>query len=458
MSYKIYKDSIGEIKVESDKLWGATTQRSFENFKIGNYKMPTEVIRAMATVKYACAMANYELGDLNKEKFSAIENAVEEIFSGNLDEHFPLVVFQTGSGTQTNMNLNEVIANYANQKAGKTLIHPNDDVNKSQSSNDTFPTALHIACLDVIDRKLIPSMKTLISAFKAFEDANSDVIKIGRTHLQDAVPIKISQEFSGYRNSIEKCLEYIEFTRKGLLEISLGATAVGTGINTKENFKNIVAKYVSKITGKEFKPAENFFHSLTMKDAVVVSHGAIKALAMDLIKIGNDIRFLACGPRCGFSEIEIPANEPGSSIMPGKVNPTQIEALTMVCARVLGNDTTISFCASQGNFELNVFAPVMADAFIESVKLLGQSLYSFNKHCARGIKPIEEKMNELVQRSLMLVTALSPVIGHDRAADIANKAFDENLTLKEAAIALGYLTAEEYDEHVNPRAMTMVEE
>lgn len=453
MSYKIYKDSIGEIKVESDKLWGATTQRSFENFKIGNYKMPTEVIRAMATVKYACAMANYELGDLNKEKFSAIENAVEEIFSGKLDEHFPLVVFQTGSGTQTNMNLNEVIANYANQKAGKTLIHPNDDVNKSQSSNDTFPTALHIACLDVIDRKLIPSMKTLISAFKAFEDANSDVIKIGRTHLQDAVPIKISQEFSGYRNSIEKCLEYIEFTRKGLLEISLGATAVGTGINTKENFKNIVAKYISKITGKDFKPAENFFHSLTMKDAVVVSHGAIKALAMDLIKIGNDIRFLACGPRCGFSEIEIPTNEPGSSIMPGKVNPTQIEALTMVCARVLGNDTTISFCASQGNFELNVYMPIIIHSFVESVNLLSDAMESFVKNCVRGIKVNKEVVNKYLNESLMLVTSLNPYIGYDKASQCAKYAFKENTTLKEAVLHFGYLTESEFDEIVDPKKM-----
>ena len=453
MSYKIYKDSIGEIKVESDKLWGATTQRSFENFKIGNYKMPTEVIRAMATVKYACAMANYELGDLNKEKFSAIENAVEEIFSGKLDEHFPLVVFQTGSGTQTNMNLNEVIANYANQKVGKTLIHPNDDVNKSQSSNDTFPTALHIACLDVIDRKLIPSMKTLISAFKAFEDANSDVIKIGRTHLQDAVPIKISQEFSGYRNSIEKCLEYIEFTRKGLLEISLGATAVGTGINTKENFKNIVAKYISKITGKDFKPAENFFHSLTMKDAVVVSHGAIKALAMDLIKIGNDIRFLACGPRCGFSEIEIPANEPGSSIMPGKVNPTQIEALTMVCARVLGNDTTISFCASQGNFELNVYMPIIIHSFVESVNLLSDAMESFVKNCVRGIKVNKEVVNKYLNESLMLVTSLNPYIGYDKASQCTKYAFKENTTLKEAVLHFGYLTESEFDEIVDPKKM-----
>ena len=433
MSYKIYKDSIGEIKVESDKLWGATTQRSFENFKIGNYKMPTEVIRAMATVKYACAMANYELGDLNKEKFSAIENAVEEIFSGKLDEHFPLVVFQTGSGTQTNMNLNEVIANYANQKAGKTLIHPNDDVNKSQSSNDTFPTALHIACLDVIDRKLIPSMKTLISSYFLF--------------------LMGLDQFSGYRNSIEKCLEYIEFTRKGLLEISLGATAVGTGINTKENFKNIVAKYISKITGKDFKPAENFFHSLTMKDAVVVSHGAIKALAMDLIKIGNDIRFLACGPRCGFSEIEIPANEPGSSIMPGKVNPTQIEALTMVCARVLGNDTTISFCASQGNFELNVYMPIIIHSFVESVNLLSDAMESFVKNCVRGIKVNKEVVNKYLNESLMLVTSLNPYIGYDKASQCAKYAFKENTTLKEAVLHFGYLTESEFDEIVDPKKM-----
>lgn len=453
MNYKVYKDSIGEIKVESDKLWGATTQRSFENFKIGNYKMPLEVIRAMAIVKYACAMANYELGDLNKEKFSAIEKSCEEILLGKLDDQFPLVVFQTGSGTQTNMNLNEVIAGFANEKAGKKLIHQNDDVNKSQSSNDTFPTALHIACVDVIDNRLIPSIRSLISTFKAFEEANDDVIKIGRTHLQDAVPVKLSQEFSGYRFALEKSLEFIELTKKGLFEISLGATAVGTGINTKKNFKNIVAKYISKITGKTFKPSENFFHSLTMKDAVVVSHGAIKALAMDLIKIGNDIRFLACGPRCGFSEIEIPANEPGSSIMPGKVNPTQIEALTMVCAKVLGNDTTISFCASQGNFELNVYMPVIIHSFVESVNLLADAIESFNKNCVRGIKVNRNIIEKYLNESLMLVTALNPYIGYDKASQCAKYAFSENTTLKEAVLYFGYLTETEFDKIVDPNKM-----
>lgn len=453
MDYKVYKDSIGEIKVESDKLWGATTQRSFENFKIGNYKMPIEVIRAMAIVKYACAMANYELGDLSKEKFSAIEDSCKEILIGNLNDHFPLVVFQTGSGTQTNMNLNEVIAGFANKKANKNLIHPNDDVNKSQSSNDTFPTALHIAALDVIDRRLIPSIKELISSFKAFENKNSDIIKIGRTHLQDAVPIKISQEFSGYRFALEKSLEFIEQTKKGLLEISLGATAVGTGINTKENFKNVVSKYISKLTEKNFKPSENFFHSLTMKDAVVVSHGAIKALSMDLIKIGNDIRFLACGPRCGFSEIEIPANEPGSSIMPGKVNPTQIEALTMVCARVLGNDTTISFCASQGNFELNVYMPVIIHTFIESVNLLSDAMISFSKMCVKGIKVNKDVVDKYLNESLMLVTALNPYIGYDKASKCAKYAFKENITLKEAVLHFGYLTEEEFCKIVDPKKM-----
>lgn len=453
MNYKVYKDSIGEIKVDANKLWGATTQRSFENFKIGSYKMPLEVIRAMAVVKYACAMANYELGDINREKFSAIENACEEILCGKLDDHFPLVVFQTGSGTQTNMNLNEVIANFANDKLGKKLIHPNDDVNKSQSSNDTFPTALHIACLDVIDRKLLPSVKDLICAFKTFEKENEDIIKIGRTHLQDAVPIKLSQEFSGYRYALEKCLEFIELTKKGLLDISLGATAVGTGINTKPNFKNVVAKYVSKITGKEFKPSNNFFHSLTMKDAVVVSHGAIKALAMDLIKIGNDIRFLACGPRCGFSEIEIPANEPGSSIMPGKVNPTQVEALTMVCAKVLGNDTTISFCASQGNFELNVYMPVIIHCFVESVNLLADAINSFNKNCIKGIKVNKDKIDTYLTESLMLVTALNPYIGYDKASQCAKYAFNEKITLKEAVLHFGYLTGSEFDKIVDPKKM-----
>lgn len=453
MDYKVYKDSIGEIKVESDKLWGATTQRSFENFKIGNYKMPIELIRAMAIVKYACAMANYELGDLSKEKFSAIEDSCNEILTGKLNEHFPLVVFQTGSGTQTNMNLNEVIAGFANKKADKNLIHPNDDVNKSQSSNDTFPTALHIAALDVIDRKLIPSIKELISSFKAFENKNSDIIKIGRTHLQDAVPIKISQEFSGYRFALEKSLEFIEQTKKGLFEISLGATAVGTGINTKENFKNVVAKYISKLTEKSFKPSNNFFHSLTMKDAVVVSHGAIKALAMDLIKIGNDIRFLACGPRCGFSEIEIPANEPGSSIMPGKVNPTQVEALTMVCAKVLGNDTTISFCASQGNFELNVYMPVIIHSFVESVNLLSDAIVSFSKMCVKGIKVNKDVVDRYLNESLMLVTALNPYIGYDKASKCAKYAFKENITLKEAVLHFGYLTEDEFSKIVDPKKM-----
>ena len=454
MSYKVYKDSIGEIKVESDKLWGATTQRSFENFKIGDYKMPTEVIRAMATVKYACAMANYELGDLNKEKFSAIENAVEEIFSGKLDEHFPLVVYQTGSGTQTNMNLNEVIANFSNQKAGKTLIHPNDDVNKSQSSNDTFPTALHIACLDVIDRKLIPSMKTLISAFKAFEEANSDVIKIGRTHLQDAVPIKISQEFSGYRHSIEKCLEYIEYTRKGLLEISLGATAVGTGINTKENFKNIVAKYVSKITGKEFKPAENFFHSLTMKDAVVVSHGAIKALAMDLLKIGNDIRFLACGPRCGFSEIEIPANEPGSSIMPGKVNPVIPEVVSQVAFNCAGNDFAVTMAAEAGQLELNAFEPVIFYNLFESVETIGKAANTFVHNCILGITANAERTKNMVHNSYGIVTAFAPHIGYEKSVEVIHKAIEQNLPVKAVLISEKIMTEEEIDNILDVFSMT----
>lgn len=453
MKYKVYKDSIGEIKVEEGRYWGATTQRSLQNFKIGNYKMPSEVIRAMAIVKYACAMANYELGDINKEKFEAIENAYEEIIRGNLDDHFPLVVFQTGSGTQTNMNLNEVIANYANEKVGKILIHPNDDVNKSQSSNDTFPTALHIACLDVVDRKLIPAVKNLISTIKKFEKNNGEIIKIGRTHLQDAVPIKISQEFSGYRAALEKTLEFIEYTKKSLLEISLGGTAVGTGINTKPNFKNIVAKYVSKITGKDFVPSTNFFHSLTMKDSVVVTHGAIKALAMDLIKIGNDIRFLACGPRCGFAEIEIPANEPGSSIMPGKVNPTQIEALTMVCAQVLGNDTTISFCASQGNFELNVYMPVIVHNFVESVNLLADAVESFNNNCFKGIKVNKKNIEKYLNESLMLVTALNPYIGYDKASQCAKYAFKEGITLKEAVLHFGYLNESEFDKIVDPKRM-----
>jgi len=458
MKYRIERDSMGEVNVPEKALWGAQTERSRINFNIGTEMMPLPVIRAFAILKKAAAEINFELGRLSLEKYELIKKACDEIYKGKHDKEFQLKVWQTGSGTQSNMNVNEVISSRGNILAGKKILHPNDDVNMSQSSNDTFPTTMHIAAVAEIKTVLLPAVEKLIDTLKQLEKENDDIVKSGRTHLQDATPIKFSQEISGWRFMLINNLEEIKVSMKGLYKLALGGTAVGTGINAPKDFDKLVAKKIAAFTDEAFITAENKFYALTGRDAMVFAHGALEALAMNAMKIANDVRMLASGPKAGLGEISIPANEPGSSIMPGKVNPTQCEAVTMVTCRVHGNQSVISMGASQGNFELNVFAPVMADAFIESVKLFGQSLYSFNKHCARGIKPIEEKMNELVQRSLMLVTALSPVIGHDRAADIANKAFDENLTLKEAAIALGYLTAEEYDEHVNPRAMTMVEE
>ena len=461
MEFRKEFDALGEVLVPAEHKWGAQTERSYQNFKIGE-RMPKEIIYAMAVLKKCAAKVNFDMGKIDRFKKDAIMETCDEIIKGQWDDEFPLVIYQTGSGTQTNMNVNEVVAHIATEKlqaAGSDkVVHPNDDVNCSQSSNDTFPTAMHIAAVRALHDYLYNPLDELITTFQLRSEKYMHVVKIGRTHLQDAVPLTLGQEMSGWMSMLRHCKHMIKAAEQHLLGLAIGGTAVGTGLNAPKGFGEAVSSEISIQMGLPFYSEENKFYALTGRDAMVFAHGALEALAMNAMKIANDVRMLASGPKAGLGEISIPANEPGSSIMPGKVNPTQCEAVTMVTCRVHGNQSVISMGASQGNFELNVFAPLMADAFIESVKLLGQSLYSFNKHCARGIKPIEEKMNELVQRSLMLVTALSPVIGHDRAADIANKAFDENLTLKEAVIALGYLTAEEYDEHVNPRAMTMVEE
>ena len=445
MDYRIEHDSMGEVEVPADKYWAAQTQRSYMNFKIGNEKMPIEIIHAFGILKKAAAIANNRLGKLDDEKCEIIGKACDEVISGKLDEHFPLVVWQTGSGTQSNMNVNEVVANRGNEIAGKKLFHPNDDINKSQSSNDTYPTAMHIAAVTEIEKNLFPAMDKLISTFKRLEEENGDVIKSGRTHLQDATPIRLSQEISGWRNMLEKTRKMLEQALEGLSELALGGTAVGTGINAPKEFGVEVAKAVSEITGRKYVTAENKFHALTSKDDIVFAHGALKALAANLMKIANDVRWLASGPRCGLGEITIPENEPGSSIMPGKVNPTQCEALTMVAVQVMGNDTAVSIAASQGNFELNVFMPVCAYNFLQSVKLLSDAIVSFEKNCACGIKANREKCKNYLENSLMLVTALNPYIGYENSAKVAKKAFKENISLKESCIALGFLSEEEFD-------------
>lgn len=445
MDYRIEHDSMGEVEVPADKYWAAQTQRSYMNFKIGNEKMPIEIIHAFGILKKAAAIANNRLGKLDDEKCEIIGKACDEVISGKLDEHFPLVVWQTGSGTQSNMNVNEVVANRGNEIAGKKLFHPNDDINKSQSSNDTYPTAMHIAAVTEIEKNLFPAMDKLISTFKRLEEENGDVIKSGRTHLQDATPIRLSQEISGWRNMLEKTRKMLEQALEGLSELALGGTAVGTGINAPKEFGVEVAKAVSEITGRKYVTAENKFHALTSKDDIVFAHGALKALAANLMKIANDVRWLASGPRCGLGEITIPENEPGSSIMPGKVNPTQCEALTMVAVQVMGNDTSVSIAASQGNFELNVFMPVCAYNFLQSVKLLSDAIVSFEKNCACGIKANREKCKNYLENSLMLVTALNPYIGYENSAKVAKKAFKENISLKESCIALGFLSEEEFD-------------
>ena len=457
MEYKIEHDSMGEVKVPADKYWGAQTERSHENFEIGIglETMPREITKAFGYLKKAAALANNSLKPekMTQEKLDAISKACDEVISGSLNDHFPLVVWQTGSGTQSNMNANEVIANRANEIAGKKLCHPNDDINMSQSSNDTFPTALHISAVCVIEDKLLPAVDTLVETFKRLEKENEGIVKSGRTHLQDAVPISFDQEISGWRTSLKRDREMLVSSLPYLKQLALGGTAVGTGLNAPKGFDVKVAEAVSKLTGKDFITAPNKFHALTSKDELVFAHGAIKALACDMMKIANDVRWLASGPRDGLGEIHIPENEPGSSIMPGKVNPTQCEAVTMVAVQVMGNDAAVGFAASQGNFELNVFMPVIAYNFIQSARLLAESIFSFNKNCAVGITEKKEKMHHNLYNSLMLVTALNPYIGYENAAKTAHKAFDENISLKEACVGLGFLTAEKFDEVFKPEDM-----
>lgn len=454
MEYRIEHDSMGEMKVPADRYWGAQTQRSYENFRISTEKIPIEVIRAFGVLKKAAAIANFNLGKISEEKRDIICKVADEIVSGlHDDKQFPLAVWQTGSGTQSNMNVNEVIANRGNEIAGKKLLHPNDDVNKSQSSNDTFPTAMHIAAVAEIEDKLFPSMRTIIETFKRLERENEGIVKSGRTHLQDAVPIGFSQEISGWRNMIEVSFGQLLEAVEGLKSLALGGTAVGTGLNAPKGFAEEVAKQVSVITGKKFVTAENKYHALTSKDQLVFAHGALKALACNLMKIANDVRWLASGPRDGLGEIFIPENEPGSSIMPGKVNPTQCESMTMVCVQVIANDVAVGFGASQGNFELNVFMPVIIYNFLQSVRLLADGITSFNNNCVKGIKANKEKMRHNLYNSLMLVTALNPYIGYENAAKTAKLAYKENISLKDACVKLGFLTAEKFDEVFHPEEM-----
>ena len=453
MDYRIEKDSMGEMKVPADRYWAAQTQRSYQNFKIGGEIMPREITHAFGILKKSAAIANNRLGRLDDERLKYISMAADEVISGSLNDHFPLVVWQTGSGTQSNMNANEVIANRRNEIAGKKILHPNDHINMSQSSNDTFPTAMHIAAVCAIEDKLFPVMDEFVATLKRLEKENEGIVKSGRTHLQDAVPVAFSQEISDWRNMVEKCKGMLELALPGLKELALGGTAVGTGLNAPKGFATEVAKVVSELTGKEFRTAENKFHALTSKDELVFAHGALKALAADMMKIANDVRWLASGPRCGLGEIFIPENEPGSSIMPGKVNPTQCEAVTMVAVQVIANDVAVGMAASQGNFELNVFMPVCIYNFLQSVRLLADGIKSFNDNCVAGIRANREKMAHNLHNSLMLVTALNPYIGYDNAAKTAKKAYKDNISLKEACVELGFLTAEKFDEVFHPEEM-----
>lgn len=453
MDYRIERDSMGEIKVPAGRYWGAQTQRSFENFRIGTEKMPAEIIRAFGILKRAAAIANVRLGKLSGEKGKLIAQVCDEITAGKLDGHFPLAVWQTGSGTQTNMNVNEVIANRGNEIHGSRILHPNDDVNKSQSSNDTFPSAMHIAAAIEIEEKLFPAIDELTATFARLEEENRDIVKTGRTHLQDATPIRFSQEISGWRAMLEKPREMLGGALIQIRELALGGTAVGTGINAPKGFDTEVAEAVSKLTGKTFFTAKNKFHSLTAKDELVFAHGALKALAANLMKIANDVRWLASGPRCGLGEIHIPENEPGSSIMPGKVNPTQCEALTMAACQVMANDAAVGLAASQGNFQLNVFMPVCIYNFLQSVRLLTDAIRSFDRNCASGITADRQKMRDNLYNSLMLVTALNPHIGYDNAAKTAKRAYTDNISLREAAVALGFLTPEQFDKIFRPEEM-----
>lgn len=457
MEYRIERDTLGEMKVPANKLWGAQTQRSLENFPIGTETMPLEVIHAFAMLKKGAALANRRLNNIEPEKAEAIAEAVDEILTGKWDEHFPLVVWQTGSGTQSNMNVNEVIARRANQileaKGSEVRVHPNDDVNRSQSSNDTFPTALHVAAVIAVEDHLLPAIDKLKQTFAKKVEDFQDVIKTGRTHLQDATPLTLGQEISGWYRMLEKDALMIRESARYMTELAIGGTAVGTGLNAHPDFGDYVAEELSNMTGKTFTSAKNKFHALTSYDEVVHAHGALKALAADMMKIANDVRWLASGPRCGIGEISIPANEPGSSIMPGKVNPTQSEAVTMVAVQVMGNDSAIGFAASQGNFELNVFKPVIIYNFLQSARLLADSIVSFNDRCAVGIEPNREVIEHYLDQSLMLVTALNPHIGYENAAKIAKLAFAENITLKEAAVKSGLLTSEDFDRLVRPENM-----
>jgi fumarate hydratase class II len=460
MKTRIEKDTMGEVKVPADKYWGAQTQRSKENFKIGDGQMPKEIIQAFGYLKKAAAATNLELGVLSEEKAYQIMQVCDEIIEGKLEDQFPLVVWQTGSGTQSNMNVNEVVANRAHViqgnklGEGKPMIHPNDDVNKSQSSNDTFPTAMHIAAYKMLTEITIPGVKDLRDTLKEKADANMNVVKIGRTHWMDATPLTLGQEFSGYVSQLDHGLKSLINSLDHLTELALGGTAVGTGINTPEGYSVLVARNIARFTDLPFVTGSNKFEGLAAHDAIVETHGALKTLAVSLMKIGNDIRMLASGPRCGIGEIIIPANEPGSSIMPGKVNPTQAEALTMACAQVMGNDVAINIGGSNGHFELNVFKPMMISNFLESARLIGDACSSFNENCAVGIEPNKERIEENLNNSLMLVTALNTHIGYEKAAEIAKKAHKEGSTLKAAALALNYLTEEEFDEWVDPSRMT----
>ena len=455
MQHRIERDSMGEMQVPADRYWGAQTQRSKENFVIGGEVMPREITHAFGILKKAAALANNAIKPekMDEKRLEAICKACDEVISGRLNDHFPLVVWQTGSGTQSNMNANEVIANRANEMLGEKLCHPNDHVNMSQSSNDTFPTAMHIAAVQAIEDDLFPAIDQLRATFLRLEAENEGIVKTGRTHLQDATPIAFSQEISGWRTMLEKAREQLSLALPGLKELALGGTAVGTGLNCPKGFAERVAEEVSKITGKQFVTAANKFHSLTAKDELVFAHGALKGLAANLMKIANDVRWLASGPRDGLGEIFIPENEPGSSIMPGKVNPTQCESATMVAVQVMANDTAVAMAASQGNFELNVFMPVMIYNFLQSVRLLADSLRSFDKNCASGITANKEKMHHNLYNSLMLVTALNPYIGYDNAAKTAKKAYRENISLKEACVELGFLTPEKFDEVFKPEEM-----
>ena len=459
MEYRIESDTMGKIEVPADRYYGAQTARSLMNFKIGGDRFPREMIRALGVLKKAAALSNKKLGTLPAEKADLIVQAADEVIAGKLDDHFPLVVWQTGSGTQTNMNSNEVIANRAIEIAGGELgskkpIHPNDDVNKAQSSNDTFPTAMHIAAAEQISGLLLPAIKTLRDTLDAKADAFQDIIKIGRTHLMDAVPLTLGQEFSGYVQQLDNDMKRIEIALDGLYELALGGTAVGTGLNTHRDFAETAANYIADITGLPFRSAPNKFEALAAHDAVVFASGAMKTLAASLNKIANDVRWLASGPRCGIGELTIPANEPGSSIMPGKVNPTQSEAMTMVCAQVMGNDVAVNVGGMSGNFELNVFKPVMIFNLLNSIRLLGDACNSFNENCAVGIEPNMAAIDGYLRNSLMLVTALNPHIGYDNAAKVAKKAFAENSTLREAIIALELMTGEAFDNAVRPEEMT----